>query len=429
MLYEEARVYLEQVSKYGSVLGLDSIRELLERLGNPQDELTFVHIAGTNGKGSTLAYISTILTEAGYKVGRYISPTILAYLERFQINGTWMPQEKLGLLTEKVKRAADAMTADGLPAPTVFEVETAIAFLYFAEEKCQVVTLETGMGGLLDATNIVKNTKVCVFASISRDHMAFLGDSLSEIAENKAGIIKKGAKVVSAPQKEEVLQVLRNHAQQVGTDVIISEPEKIILHENGLDGQTFSYKNHENMIIHLLGDYQLSNVSTALEVVDVLKVEGYAISEEAVRQGLEKTRWSGRFQVLGEEPLVIVDGAHNMDAIDKLAENIEKYLKRNKIIAIMGVFKDKEYPQMVEKIAPYLEKVYAVELPNKERTLSKEILRDTFVRCGVETETAENHLEALKQAIKECEGHPEEVILGFGSLSYLGDMIGYMGKE
>lgn len=429
MLYEEARVYLEQVSKYGSVLGLDSIRELLERLGNPQERLQFIHIAGTNGKGSTLAYISTILTEAGYKVGRYISPTIMDYLERFQINGSWMPREKLGPLTEKVKQAADTMTREGLPSPTVFEVETAIAFLYFAEENCQIVVLETGMGGLLDATNIVKNTKVCVFTSISRDHMGFLGNTLSEIAENKAGIIKESAKVVTSPQKEEVMQVLMHRAEEAGTQAVISEPEKMVLYDNSLYGQRFSYKEYENMTIQLLGNYQLSNVSTALETITILRKEGYDISEDAVTAGLEKTRWNGRFQILGEQPLVIVDGAHNIDAIDKLIRNIEIYLKRNKIIAIMGVFKDKEYQKMVERIAPYLEKVYAVELPNKDRTLTKEELKREFDRWGVETVMAENHLEALIEAKKESEDHPENVILGFGSLSYLGDMIRYMGKE
>ena len=188
MLYEEARVYLEHVSKYGSVLGLESIRHLMEELGNPQDELQVIHIAGTNGKGSILAYVSTVLQCAGWKVGRYISPTIMEYLERFQIDGAYMPKEMLAPIVEEVKQAAERMQAKGMPYPTAFEIETAIAFVYFAREKCNFVVLETGLGGRLDATNIIKNTKVCVFASISMDHMAVLGDTLAKIAGEKAGI-------------------------------------------------------------------------------------------------------------------------------------------------------------------------------------------------------------------------------------------------
>ena len=193
MLYEEARVYLDGVSKYGSVLGLDSIKGLLEELGNPQKDLTFIHIAGTNGKGSILAYLSTILTQAGYRTGRYLSPTVMEYLERFQIDGTYMGEDEFAEITCEVKRAAERLTEQGRPSPTAFEIETAIAFRYFQKRGCDYVVLEAGLGGLLDATNIVETTKLCIFASISMDHIGILGNTLEEIAENKAGILKKGA--------------------------------------------------------------------------------------------------------------------------------------------------------------------------------------------------------------------------------------------
>lgn len=427
MLYEEARVYLAQVSKYGSVLGLDSIRELLKRLGNPQDTLQFIHIAGTNGKGSVLAYLSTILKEAGYKVGRYSSPTVMDYMERFQIGGKSMSEEKLGAYTELVKAAAEAMAADGLPSPTVFEIETAIAFSYFATEKCQIVVLETGLGGLLDATNIVKSTKVCVFTSISRDHVGILGENLEEIARNKAGIIKSGAAVVTVPQREMVMEVLQKEAEEKKCSLSVAEPQQIICQERSLEGQHFSYKEYEDMTIHLLGNYQLENVSIVLEVISVLRKMGMEISEQAVKCGLERTEWKGRFQILQKEPLVIVDGAHNKDAVKRLVENIEIYLKRKNIIAIMGVFKDKEYQEMVKLISPYLEKVYAVELPDRERTLSKERLKAEFEKYKVTAVTEKSHLTALRRAMEEAEKN--QVILGFGSLSYLGDMIRDMRKE
>ena len=204
MTYEEARVYLDEVSKYGSVLGLDTIRELLYELGNPQNDLRFIHIAGTNGKGSVLAYISTILSETGFRVGRYVSPTVIGYLEKIQINGNWISEKVFTELVEEVQRAIVRMETNGKASPTVFEVETAIAFLYFQREHCDYVVLETGLGGILDATNIISNTKVAVFTNISRDHMGFLGNTLEEITENKAGIIKPGCVVVSAAQEEAV---------------------------------------------------------------------------------------------------------------------------------------------------------------------------------------------------------------------------------
>ena len=421
MLYEEARLYLDQVSKYGSVLGLDSIRELLKRLGAPQNKLEFIHIAGTNGKGSTLAYISTILMEAGYKTGRYISPTVMDYMERFQVNGSYMGKEELGEITGRVKFVAEAMAVEGYAMPTAFEIETAIAFLYFEKEKCDIVVLETGLGGLLDATNIVENVKVCVFASISRDHMGFLGNTLAEIAKNKAGIIKHGAAVVTVPQQQEVMQVLKEKAAEKQCSLKVSKPELLILHGNTLDGQIFSYKEYEKLTIHLLGNYQLENAVTALETIHTLRGMGYTISEHAVRDGLAHTKWPGRFQVLQKAPIVIVDGAHNIDAIRRLVENIEIYLNGNKIIAIMGVFKDKEYPEMVKMIAPYLDKVYAVNLPNAERTLAKEALKAEFEACGITAMTAESYKDALDKALETMK--EDEVILGFGSLSYLGDMI------
>ncbi len=204
MTYKEARVYLDEVSKYGSVLSLDTIRNLLAELNNPQEDLHFIHIAGTNGKGSVLAYTSTVLSEANYRVGRYVSPTVTTYLERIQVDGKMIPEATFAELVEEVKEAIVRLTEDGGAHPTVFDIETAVAFLYFRKKSCDLVVLETGLGGLHDSTNVVKNTEVAAFASISRDHMKFLGDTLEEIAHEKTGIIKPGCSVVSGIQKPEV---------------------------------------------------------------------------------------------------------------------------------------------------------------------------------------------------------------------------------
>lgn len=418
MLYEEARVYLDQASKYGSVLGLESISNLLKELDNPQDALTFIHIAGTNGKGSILAYMSAILQEDGYKVGRYISPTVLEYLERFQINGTFMAEHVFGELMDEIRLAIDRMKDKGYESPTVFEIETAMAFLYFKKEKCDYVLLETGLGGRLDATNIVQKVEVCVFSSISMDHMHVLGETLDAIAAEKAGIIKPGASVVMAPQEEAVVQVLQkasnNKAQMV-------EKAQITVERRDLQEQTFSYKEFRGMKIHLLGAHQMENAATALEIVLAMRKRGVDISNRAVREGLSKAVWPGRFQVLRNKPLLIIDGAHNEDAAKRLAENLDIYLPNSKVIGIMGVFKDKEYGKIIQLMRPYLDYVYTIELPNSERTLSKEELVDQLRTQGVMAEAAasvENALEQAKQRTK-----AGQAVLAFGSLSYLGQLI------
>ncbi len=421
MLYEEARVYLDHVSKYGSVLGLDSIKSLLEELGNPQKDLTFIHIAGTNGKGSILAYLSQILTEAGYRTGRYISPTVMEYLERFQIDGKYMEEEEFAEITGGVKRAAEKLVEMGKPSPTAFEIETAIAFKYFQKRACDFVVLEAGMGGALDATNIVENTKLCIFASISMDHIGVLGNSLEEIAENKAGILKKGSVAVSCMQQECVLQVLRQKAEGMGCPLFVADPKKVQVIQRSLKGQRFSYQEYEELEIPLTGQCQIENAITVLEAVKVLRCQGIRISQEAVRQGLKNTRWPGRFTVYDEKPLVIVDGAHNEDAAKRLAQNINMLLPGRKVTAVMGVFQDKEYEKIITIMAPFLKFVYTIDLPNRERTLEKEVLCEMLKKQGIEAETAESIEEALRLA-KQREKE-DGAVLVFGSLSYLGDVI------
>ena len=421
MLYEEARVYLDHVSKYGSVLGLDSIKSLLGELGNPQNDLKFIHIAGTNGKGSVLACLSCILQAAGLCVGRYISPTVMDYMERFQINGQWMAEDELALFVPEVKKAAEKVEEEKGLTPTAFEIETAIAFLYFQKNACDYVVLETGMGGLLDATNIVETTEVCVFTSISMDHVGILGNTLEEIAETKSGIIKPGAVVVTAGQRNEVLEVLKKKSEECGCRMYKASPERAVILEEGIMGQRFSYGRYENLRLNLAGRYQIDNAVTVLEAVEALRNIGARISEKAVREGLNKVEWPGRFQVLLKNPLVIADGAHNRDAIKRLAENTEFYLAGKKITAVMGVFKDKEVEVMTRIMAPHLAKVYTVDLPNRERTLEKEKLCQYLSAAGVWARPAEDIETALNLAIEDA--GRDGAVLVFGSLSYLGEVI------
>ena len=421
MLYEEARVYLEHVSKYGSVLGLESIRHLMEEIGNPQNELQVIHIAGTNGKGSILAYVSTVLQCAGWKVGRYISPTVMEYLERFQIDGEYMPKEVLLPIVEEVKWAAEQMQMKGMPYPTVFEIETAIAFVYFARENCDYVVLETGLGGRLDATNIVKNTKVCVFASISMDHMAVLGNTLAEITEEKAGILKTESVAVSYPQTEEVRKILQQKADEKNIPLWFADKEQVVVQKEELGSQNFSYKEFPDVEIQLTGRNQIENAITALEVIRALRNQNVSIPDEAIYQGMRRTVWPGRFQVLEASPLVIVDGAHNEDATRRLAENIQTYLQGRPIIGVMGVFKDKAYKTIIEIMQPYLEYVYTIDLPNKDRTLDRRELVRVLKAQGISAEDCESVEKALRKAKKSAKDG--QAVLVFGSLSYLGEVI------
>lgn len=426
MTYKEARVYLDEVSKYGSVLGLDSIRDLLCEVGNPQDELIFIHIAGTNGKGSVLAYTSTIFSEAGLRTGRYVSPTVLGYRERIQIDGQWISEEIFAELVEEVQKAVARMEADGKASPTVFEVETAIAFLYFRKMQCDIVVLETGLGGSLDATNIVTNTTIAVFATISRDHMGFLGDTLEEIATNKAGIIKPGCLVVSAPQEECVRQVLDAKAKECGTKVIYVEQEQICVQEESYKGQTFSYQQTTPIFIPLAGRYQLTNAATAWEVVQAWNQLSKQdpkkwISQQALKDGFANTIWNGRFTCISEKPIFLVDGAHNEDAAKKLRESVETYFPGKKLIYIMGVFQDKEYKKIVDLMLPYAKCVFTVNLPDENRSLDAEVLAQTIQHAshGKVPVQAVGEIEKAVELVLE-QAEEDDVILAFGSLSYLG---------
>lgn len=434
MLYEEARVYLDGVSKYGSVLGLDSIKSLLDELGNPQKDLNFIHIAGTNGKGSILAYVSGILTEAGYRTGRYISPTVMHYLERFQIDGKYIEKEEFAELTGEVKQAAERLEKKGKQSPTVFEIETAVAFLYFQKKCCDYVVLEAGLGGKLDATNIIDAPRVCIFASVSMDHIGVLGSTLEEIAKDKAEIIKTGAVVVSGKQEPSVMAVLEKKAEETGSPLVFADSDEAQVTKRDLQGQRFSYGEFEEVEIPLAGQNQIENAVTALAAVGALRQRGVEISDAAVRRGLKKTKWPGRFTVIKGTPLIIADGAHNEDAAKRLAENLDIYLCGKKVTAVMGVFADKEYGKMIRVMAPYLRKVYAVDLPNRERTLPKEKLCGALESYGVHAEAAESIEEALVLAKQsEMPGEEQErekignAVLAFGSLSYLGEVLRLCG--
>lgn len=418
MNYEQAIRYLEEMNRYGSVPGLDATQELCRRLGGPQEGLKFVHIAGTNGKGSVLAYISTVLTQAGYRTGRYISPVLRDYRERIQVNGKMITKKAVGELMERIKETAGQMEEEGMAHPTVFEMETAMAFLYFKQTGCQIVVLETGLGGLLDSTNIIKNTLASVFASVSMDHMAALGKTLEEIAVQKAGIIKENCCVVTGRQVEAVMEVLRRTAEEKGCSFVAAAPEKAEKVRYGILKQQFSYGNYKNLEITLAGKYQIENCITALEALRVLEEKGFSIPETALRKGLKETRWDGRFSVIAKQPLFVIDGAHNEDAAKKLADSVRFYFTNRRIIYIMGVLRDKEYEKILAETYLYADQIITLTPPDNQRALSAYELAAAAGQYHPRVTAAGSVEEAVEMA--ELLAGREDVILAFGSLSYLG---------
>jgi dihydrofolate synthase/folylpolyglutamate synthase len=424
MNYYEARTYIDETMKNGSVYGLDVMNKLLTRLGNPHDFCKVIHVAGTNGKGSTVAYISSILSSAGYKTGRYISPSVFDYLEKMQINEVNINQEEFAKNAEKVIAAAEAMKTDGFAKPTAFEIETATAFLYFLNNNCDFVVLETGLGGSLDATNVVKQPVCSVITSVSKDHMQILGNTLEKIAESKAGIIKYNCPAVLYPQNKTAEKTIMTRADKMKAPVFKVEFNNCVLNKTDISEQDFDYisgsqTHYEHIIIHLPGKYQMYNACTAIEAIEQIKKRGYEISADAIKEGLYNTKWSGRFECVGTEPYFFIDGAHNPDAAKLLRETIEMYFINKRIIFIIGILADKEYKKIAEITAPSADIIYTVT-PDNSRALNCETLADVIRPINKNVVCVNNIAEAVNTAYKEA--GKDDVIIAFGSLSYLKDI-------
>ena len=424
MNYEEAMNFIQNTNKFGSVLGLDNIRELLERLGNPQDQLRVVHIAGTNGKGSTLAFLAGIFRESGYRAGRYVSPASFSYEERFRINEENISKKDLCFYMEKIKNVAEEMVKDGLSHPTMFEIETALSFLYFLDKKVDVVLLETGMGGRLDATNVVKKPIATVIASIGMDHMQFLGDTLEKIASEKAGIIKEGCPVISYDNTKEVNEVIKNKAKQMHAKVTFVNSAGIRVLQESLNGESFSYRSsdgrwYEKIEIPLLGRHQINNAALALETLNVIK-NYYCISDFQTEDGMRKTIWRGRIEILEREPMVICDGAHNPDGAKSLLSFLQNNFTNQRLIYIMGVLSDKDYEQMVQILAPSADKIYTVA-PDNPRALSSRELCNCISKYHQNVEERQRLAECLSEVSQKAE--KDDVIIICGTLSFQNELI------
>lgn len=423
MDFAAAMNYIEEKNKLGIVPGLDGIYELLRRLGNPQDKIQCLHIAGTNGKGSIFSFVESILREGGYKVGRYISPTIFSYLERFQINGHVIPEDDFSFLLEKIAVCVLEMEAEGYTSPTAFEIETALAFLYFFENRVDYALIECGMGGELDATNVMAKPVASVMASVSMDHMQFLGDTLESIAAAKSGIIKGGSMLISYPQQEKVTQILKSVCEKRHADFDMVDEGDVSIVSRGLDKTEFVYKD-KTYTIRLTGDYQVYNAATAILLIENInrKANSVIADDASVAAGLSKTCWPGRMSKIHDKPMIYVDGAHNEKAWQELKETVNMYFTNKEIIYIIGVLRDKEYTKMIDILAPTMKHAVTVT-PANSRGLEKELLSELIKEHGVPSVTADGCGEALKLAMSKAS--EDDVILVCGSLSFISDYLSY----
>ena len=425
MKYEEAMKYITEVGNFGSSYGLDRTFRLLELLGNPQNKIKLIHVAGTNGKGSTTAMISKILIGHKYKVGMYTSPFLEEFEERIQINGANIPKEKLAELMDELKIAVDEVIEEGYNHPTEFEIITCLMFLYFYKEEVDFGVIEVGLGGRLDSTNVITPI-LSIITSISYDHTNLLGNTLTEIAGEKAGIIKENVPVVIFPQEEEVLKVIEKKCKEMQSPLHIINEENSKLIEILQEEKPYqrvgikTLNNEYNIKLPLLGEHQILNLSLAINAIEVLeKYKQLKISKEILQKSLENVTWNGRLEVMKKSPLVVIDGAHNIQGIRKLKENIEKYFKYKNIYLILGILADKDVEDMIKVIAPMAKEVYTVT-PNSIRAELAEDLKNEVLKYNENCIAFEEYEDALNKALEVA--HDNDIIVISGSLYMVGGM-------
>ena len=410
---EQAIAYIHSVCWKGSIPGLGRTQELLEKMGNPEKKLKFVHIAGTNGKGSTAAMTASILRKAGYRTGLYTSPYIYRFHERIQVDGVEISDEELAEITEYVKPLADSMAQ----SPTEFELVCCIAFEYFYRKKCDIVVLEVGMGGAWDATNVIEVPEVAVITNIGLDHTEYLGDTVEKIAETKSGIFKPHGHGVVYRSTPSVEAVYERVCAERDVSLRKADFDGLVLKAHTLEGQVFDCGSRKNLVLPLLGDHQLHNASVVLSIADTLIGEGWNISEQNIYDGIRDVRWPGRFDIVCRKPLFIIDGGHNPQCIEALVKNIRDYLAGKKVIALTGVLADKDYADMYKPVMPLVDRFVCITPPNP-RKLEAEQLARYLRQAGAQAQASESILGGVKQAM-DLAGE-DGVVLCFGSLYSIG---------
>ena len=415
MNIDQAINYIHSLYRPGTKPGIHREQELLALLGNPEKELKFIHIAGTNGKGSTAAMTAAILCKAGYKAGLFTSPYIYRFHERIQMDGKQIEDAKLLPLILKVKALAETMEEP----PTEFEFVTALAMEYYRQECCPIVVLEVGMGGLNDATNAIPSPEVAVVTNIGLDHTDVLGNTLEEIASNKAGIFKEGSAAVVYRGTPGVEAVYERICKEKNIPLRKADFAGLQLISHSLDGQVFNCGSRKNISLPLLGDHQLHNAAVVLGIMDTLIEKGWAITEEHIYQGMADVSWPGRFDIVGRDPLFIIDGGHNPQCIEALVKNIKNYLANRRVIVLTGVLADKDYGEMYKPVMELVEQFICIT-PDNPRKLAASELAEHLTRAGAVATACNTVKEGVDKAV--ALAGKDGVVLSFGSLYAIGDI-------
>ncbi len=416
MNYNEALEYIHSVAWMGSRPGLSRTVELLKLLGNPEKDIKFVHVAGTNGKGSTCSMLNSVLIEAGCNVGLYTSPYIVRFNERMQVNGEPISDNELAELTEIVKPLAESME----DKPTEFELITALSFLYFKRHNCDVVVLEVGMGGRLDSTNVIESPLVSVITGVAVDHIAVLGTTVPQIAVEKAGIIKEGRPVVYGGRDDSAFEVISEKAKECSSELTRTKLDTIKINSVGIEGINFDYSGYNNLEISLCGSYQPENAATVIETVRALRECGFEITENQLRAGLKNARWRARFEVLSTDPVVIFDGSHNLQGITGAVGSIKEFFGDDKVVLLMGVLADKDYRDMVSLLAPLAESAFTV-MPNSPRALKSDELAKVFANFNVNATPFDDIESGVASAYERAKTQNMPLVM-LGSLYMYGDV-------
>lgn len=425
--YQKAIEEIHSMPRFSDKPTLDRIGKILEGIGNPHKNLKFIHVAGTNGKGSVCVMLESVLRNSGLKTGLFISPYVCRFEERIQINGKPIEEETLVSGWGKVYESIKKLQKSGITV-NEFEAVTALGMKIFAEEKCDVVVLETGLGGKWDATNIIENPLCTVITSIGLDHTAVLGDTIEEIAEEKCGIIKENGVTVTAPQKTKVLDIIRKKAKDKNNIVFFAQDVDLDDIEYSVRKTYFTYKG-ERFELNLLGSYQIINVKTvlaALSSLNVTKRLGFKISLENVKKGLSTAVHVGRFQVFSLNPLIIIDGAHNPDGTAQLAKTLHKLLPKEKPVAVCGMMADKKIESALINLKGVFSKIYTVTIDNPRTAADKDVSQ-VFINMGENAAPAGSVCEGLQEALKQAENEGKALVI-CGSLFLCGEALGELQK-
>lgn len=416
MNYEEAIKYIHSVTWRGSRLGLERTQELLVAMGNPEKKIKFIHIAGTNGKGSVSAMLAAVLKAEGYKTGLYTSPYIVTFNERMQINGNSIENDELAQITEYVSQFADKMS----DSPTEFEIISAVAFEYFYRNGCDIVVLETGLGGELDSTNVIETPELAIITTIDYDHTRELGATMQKIATAKAGIIKQGGEVLFYGENLEAEAVIREKCNKENAVLNIPDFSNIIKKEISLEHLRFDFDIYKNILIPLVGIYQLKNAALVLAALNIIILRGRKISDRAIYDGLANVRWRGRFEILMQEPLFISDGGHNPQGVASAVESFKEQLPGKKAVFILGIMADKNIESIVELISPFASEFITVA-PDNPRSMPAEQLKDELIKFNLPAMACTSVIDGVRIAIKHAGKHG--VVFSLGSLYLYKDVL------